>query len=516
MRTALRLVFASFALTAGGCQTGVTDTAESRMLDRRSDEGWVETDAGTTEGRLIISDELARARSAVAATTGRGPAAVPQQEEPRRATTRPVPPLQPWPGAKLSIVFDDAPLRDVVAAVAAEMKINVIIPTGLAEPVSVNFPAIDPLLGLDALLRAQGKRIHYEKDVLTVVELEKSLFAQAFRVTSNRAFDPDTLVKPLLTPDGSLVYDADQRRMTVTDSSDALDRIEAFMKAADRRTQQVLIEAVIIEVRRGRDSSHGAALEALDVDFSNGYHGTVSSLLGSAATTAGTKPFTFGLVNTDEMIQFVLSARKGKTKFNILSNPLVAAISGTKAEMKVTERIPYVQSTNTINVGGGGAATNSTQEIQFEEIGVTLTVTPDVGADGIVRMEVVPDIRELVDFILGVPVIDSRKVTSHILVRNNETVVIGGLLRSATRKREDKVPVLSSIPLIGDLFFKRLVEDNERVELLVFVTPHIMGFGAEAVDGYRPQENLLVPGGRLPLIEGEAGKHQGLPTGVTR
>jgi type IV pilus assembly protein PilQ len=503
------------ALCAGGCASPEPD-AEARLLDRRDTDSWVETDASTPEGKRLLREELGGARGAVVATLPRfeeRPASFLQDPPPRRAASRPSePPLPAWPGPKVSVVFTDAPLKDIVAAVAAEMGVNTILPDDLTARASVNFPSIDPLAGLDLLLRRHGKRVQFEHGVLSVVDYVRPRSTQTFKIRSNRPFDAEKLVKPLLNPDGAVVYDEVQRQFVVTDDVDALERVVAFMQTADSRQPQVLIEALIVEVRRSRDRSHGAAVDAGQVEIGD-YTGVARSLLAAPASTSGTAPFTFGVVNADEMMQVLLTARSGKAKFNVLSNPLVSAISGTKAEIKVVERIPYVQSTNTINVDGGNAATNSTEQIAFEEIGITLSVTPDVGADRVVKMEITPDVRELVDFALGVPVIDTRKVTSHVMVRNNETLVIGGLLRSAKRRREDKVPVLGDIPLLGDLFFKRETEDQERVELLVFVTPHLTGFGAEEVEAYRAQRDLLGPGGRAPLVDDELKRHPGTPTG---
>lgn len=516
MRAANLVLGTVATLLLSACVTKEPETAEERLLSRGRgrDDRWTEIDASTPAGARALADALGTASGAVAASTV--PVSPATQEE-RRPASRPAPASPPpWSGPKLAIVFEGAPLRDVVAAVAAEMKVNAVVPHDLEEAVTVNFPSIDPLAGLDAILRTRGRRVNFERDVLSVVPLEKDLAVQSFVVASRRAFDPDKLVKPLLGPEGTLVYDDARRRLTVTDAPEALDRVAAFLKEADRREDQVLIEALLVEVRRGKDAAHGANVEALDVDLGGSYSGQASSLLAAPATTAGAAPFRFGVVNTQKMLQVLLSARAGTTKFNVLSNPLVSAISGTEAEIKVTERIPYVQSTNTINVDGGNAATNSTEEIEFEEVGVTLTVTPEVGADGVIRMKIVPDVRELVDFALGVPVIDARKVTSNVLVRNNETVVLGGLLRSARRKRVDKVPVLGDVPLLGDLLFKREVEDEERVELLVLVTPHLTGLGAESVAGFRSQSDLLGPGGRMPLVDEELRAHPAAPTGADR
>jgi general secretion pathway protein D len=517
--------FAS-AVLFGGCAAPRPDTPEARLLDRRGADDGVVVDASTPEGARTIREEIGAARGAVVASLpyyGRERVASFQEEptsrpaapqdERGKAETRPgEPPLPKWNGPKLAIVFQEAALRDVVGAVASEMGVNALVPDELTQIVSVNFPSIDPLQGLDVLLRRHGHRLKFENDVLTVVAVERPRLVRTFTLKSNRAFDAEKLIKPLLNGEGAFIYDDLRHQLTISDEEDAIERVAAFVAAADARKPQVMIEALIVEVRRLRDSAHGAVVEFGDVGIGE-YQGVARSLLAAAPRADGTAPFSLGVVKADDMLQVLLSARKGKSKLNVLSNPLVSAISGTKAEIKVIERVPYVKSTNTINVGGGTAATNSTEEIEFEEVGVTLTVTPDVGADRVIQMEVTPDVRELVDFVLGVPVIDTRKVTSHVLVRNNETLVIGGLLRSAKRSRQDKVPVLGDIPLIGDLLFTRETEESERVELMIFVTPHLVGFGADGVDGFHPQGALLGPNGRAPLVDSELDAHPKTPSG---
>jgi general secretion pathway protein D len=259
------------------------------------------------------------------------------------------------------------------------------------------------------------------------------------------------------------------------------------LNALDTRDPQVLIEALIVEVVRSNDLERGAVINFDDISIDD-----VAATLGSSLGVPPgiVPPFSFGVTSDKNFIDATITARKGITRLNILSNPLVSAVSGSKAVMEVIERVPYIKSTNTINVGGGTAATNTSQEIAFEEVGIRMTVTPKVGLDGVIDLEILPEVRELVDFVLGTPVIDQRRVTTRVLVRNNQTVVVGGLLRAMSRRHEDKVPLLGDIPIIGELF-KRVEKSNEKVELLVFLTPHLMGYGFEPVDGYQPERELM-------------------------
>lgn len=141
--------------------------------------------------------------------------------------------------------------------------------------------------------------------------------------------------------------------------------------------------------------------------------------------------------------------------------------------IEVIERIPYIDSTSTTTTGGGTIGATTVEQVEFAEVGVTLSVTPSVGEDGFVKMNVVPEVKELTDFFQGVPVVDRRKVETNIVVPNGGTLVIGGLLRNNELEQEEKVPLLGDIPLLGFLFTRSELR-TQKSELLVFVTPTIL------------------------------------------
>ncbi len=506
----VRLAIACAVL--GGCGSTASNDVDERLVRRNHTDGWLEVDTTTEAGRAAIADELQTARAKVMPMLAGKPYVQEGDRPASRPASRPSKPLPAWTGPRLAIVFQETPLREVVASVAAEMKANVIVPTGLTEPVTVNFPDVDPMFGLDTVLRQHGHRLSFENDVLTVVDVDRQTETRTWVVRSNRVFDPEKLIKPLLSAGAVIVNDEAGHRFTVTDTTDALSRVEEFMQTADSRAPQVLIEAIVVEVRRERNSGHGAVSDSGQIDLGS-YDGIVQSTLPSISPD-GPAPFKFGITNANNLLSVLLSGYKGKTKLNVLSNPIVATISGEEAKIDVVQRIPYIKSQNTIDVGGGNAATSSSSEIEYEEIGIKLKVTPEVGADRVVKMKVEPETRELVDFRLGVPVIDDRKVTSNVLVQNNETLVIGGLYRTAKRFKEQKAPVLGDIPIIGDIFFTREDDAEERIELLIFVTPHLMGFGAQPLEGYQPQRDLLGPQHRFERTTKELDAHTGLPTDI--
>jgi type II secretory pathway component GspD/PulD (secretin) len=517
------VVAAAAMLTVAACAGPGESDIDEHLVDGGESRGWIEVDTRTEAGRRAVAAELLAARSRVGPmlaakrTVEETPVGAGEGQE-TRPTTQPspreAPRLPPWPGPPIAMVFNEAPLRDVVASVASEIGVNVVIPQGLAEPVSVNFPRIDPLFGLDLVLREHGHRVIWEDSVLRVGAVERKRETKTFVVKSHRTIDTEKLVKPLLSEDAVLVSDTDGRSFTVTDEPAALERVACLLATFDSRLPQVLIEAVIVEVHRTKNCEWGSVFDLGEVSFGDGYEGVLQSTLPAASPLIGPPPFQFGLTNVDNMLRILLSGQKGKTRLNVLSNPIVTAISGEEAGIEVIERVPYIQSTNTINVAGTGAATNSSSQIAYEDVGVKLKVTPEVGADRVIRMKVEPIVRELVGFRLATPVIDERRVTSSVHVRDNETLVIGGLYRSAKRRAQEKSPIFGDIPLIGDTFFSHLDAACERVELLLFVTPHLIGPGHADPADYRPRRDMLGTGRRFDGVERESACNPGVPEGT--
>jgi type II secretory pathway component GspD/PulD (secretin) len=514
-----------FAISA--CAGHEPADVDARLVSGGESRGWIEVDTRTEEGRRAVAAEILSARSRVGPMLAAkrnaqveektiGEAGTQETRPTTQPTARPqeAPALPAWPGPPISMAFNEVALRDIVATVATEINVNVVVPQGLTQTVSVNFPKIDPLYGLDLVLREHGHRVIWENSVLRVGAVERNRVTKTFVVRSHRTIDTDKLIKPLLSEDAVLVSDNDGRSFTVTDEPAAIERVISLLETFDARLPQVLIEAVIIEVHRNKNCEWGSVFDLGEVSFGNGYDGVLQSTLPASSPLLGAPPFQFGVTNMDNMLRILLSGQKGKTRLNVLSNPIVTAISGEEAGIEVIERVPYIESTNTINVAGTGAATNSSSQIAYEDVGVKLKVTPEVGADRVIRMKVEPIVRELVDFRLGTPVIDERKVTSSVHVRDNETLVIGGLYRSAKRRAQQKSPIFGDIPIIGDTFFSHVDDAHERVELLLFVTPHLIGPGDRDPADYRPRRDMLGTGRRFDGVERESASNPGVPEGT--
>jgi type II secretory pathway component GspD/PulD (secretin) len=148
--------------------------------------------------------------------------------------------------------------------------------------------------------------------------------------------------------------------------------------------------------------------------------------------------------------------------------------------IEVIEKIPYIDSTATTTTETGGVGSTTVQQVEFEEVGVILTIRPTIGEDDIIKLKITPEVKELRGFFAGIPVTERRKVDTTVLVRSGGSVVIGGLLRENEFEIESKVPFLGDIPFIGAAFRfrQRRLEKNE---LLILVTPHLISVDEDSM-----------------------------------
>lgn len=319
-----------------------------------------------------------------------------------------------------------------------------------------------------------------------------------------KATDLKTHLTALKTTQGSVIVDERSSRIIVKDLPEAVDRIEAFLKQIDIPTPQVLIEARIVEATRQFSQSLGIQWGGTGIPTRAGSTTGVTAFGGSSTpiqfpnltstpgnpfpTTGGGIPFfgpvplavnlpvtspqfalgmTIGSLANRFLVGAQLSAAENRGKIRTLSSPRVATQDNEEAEIKQGTQVPYT----TIDSSGRTV-------VQFQDAFIKLKVKPHITPDGRVAMKVEAERSfpgQRVDFAQGfVFPINTRKATTNIMVQNGSTVVIGGLLQSTETIITDQVPVLGDIPVLGWLFKRRAIGPDERVELLIFLTPSVL------------------------------------------
>ena len=163
-----------------------------------------------------------------------------------------------------------------------------------------------------------------------------------------------------------------------------------------------------------------------------------------------------------------MNALKTDTKFNVLSTPKIFTSNNVQAEINISQRVPFVVSQREDANG------NLTYNYDFEDVGIVLTVTPRSTSGGYVTMEVSQTANDLQGFTsFNAPSVNQRQAQTTVAVKDGETVVLGGIMRSTVSSTVKKVPLLGDIPILGNLF-KSTDKTNSKTELMLFLTPRVV------------------------------------------
>jgi len=302
-------------------------------------------------------------------------------------------------------------------------------------------------------------------------------------------------INSLLSSEGKILYGSEPNSILVIDYPENLKRIEEYLKMIDVPPKQVLIEARVVEVRLQGESSLGVNWQAFaekggfeigqfrigsrqggPLEQSIPYK---STYYPPGSTINEEEPFTITVF--DENINVVLKALANSYDTNILSAPRITTVNNRPAEIKIIQKLPWAEPE--VEMSDQGIAI--TWDINFEEVGIILKVTPTITEDGKIVMELQPEVSEKVDdyqltVVQGtteipytVPVIDKRSADTKVVIGNGQTLIIGGLIKEKNIKGVTKVPILGDIPLLG-WFFKSKKDTKDKTELLIFVSPTIV------------------------------------------
>ena len=380
------------------------------------------------------------------------------------------------------------------------------------------------------------KRLTEERDALkqaneSETQLEP-LQVKYIRVNYARA-DENLVdkVKGVLSDRGAVTFDDRTNTIIIRDISNGVADAMHLIKELDVQSPQVLIEANLVEASqdfaRGLGIQWGyryAAGPATGNPTGMNFPGTVG--LGGSGVGAGVPPVPAGTGAPAAPVPFLasfpvppsfgsgfgagsgsaldlalgsldgahsLSARitalENDGKAKVISRPRVITMNNVAATIQSLTiiRVKMPSTGTVISTGGGGASGNNTATEKINT-GITLVVTPQISSDGYVLMNIyakssLPDFTRAVD---GIPSEISREANSNVLIRNGDTVVLGGIYRHTGSDNEDGLPYLSKVPAIGWLF-KRTLETKHHEELLVFLTPKVVEAGTASLP---PAERL--------------------------
>ncbi|WP_313080238.1 type II secretion system secretin GspD [Pulveribacter sp.] len=251
------------------------------------------------------------------------------------------------------------------------------------------------------------------------------------------------------------------------------EKIAATLKRLDLPPTQVLIEASIVEVTLNDNLQYGLQWAFNDSRANTGFTGT--GLLTSNNTTPGafalpTAGFSYTLRNPAGTVRAILSALSAKTSVRVVASPSLMVLDNHSAAIVVGTQTP-IQSGTTSNLEGTVTTTN----IQYKDTGVNLMVTPSVNAGNIVTMQVDQSVTDVgaADEVTKQRAFLQRQLSSKVAVRSGESIVMGGLIQERGNTTKSGVPILHTLPLVGNLF-GTTGNEGVRTELLVVITPRVV------------------------------------------
>lgn len=309
--------------------------------------------------------------------------------------------------------------------------------------------------------------------------------------------------------------------LVITDTSDSIDRImNTILPQIDKKPKQIIIEARIMEVSRsklmdmGLDYGTGTTgAEGTPSDVRVSSSGTLAgSSIGSGVTpslfspletgttgVSGAYPFNTGLQLLFKKIsgtnlEVILHALEEDAHTNTLSSPRILTLDNQEAAILVGYHTPILSSSVSASTTAGQAPTVTQTLDYYQEIGIRLNVVPQVSEEGFITMLIHPSITSSSANVYATnqvgganpiqtpyPIIDVREAQTQVIVRDGETIVIGGLLKDVKSKEEIGIPFLGKIPFIGALF-KRQTHDTTKIDLLIFITARVVKEGEFSAD----------------------------------
>lgn len=300
------------------------------------------------------------------------------------------------------------------------------------------------------------------------------------------------VVAKSLSDNGNIEVDEGLNALIIKDQPGALDNIGNLILKLDRETPQVIISAELIEVNSGVLSEIGAKWI-----YQPGSHGQVMTLNNQYNTPpveAGTEnlgfvtqPLGASLVYGEVTDKFrgMINALVTTSKADVLSNPMITVVNNEKAKIEITEKFPYNQ------FSGYDAKGNPQYATEFIDVGIIMTVTPHIKEGNIVNLELEPEVSFQTGERVGIPIRATRKASTKVNVRDGKTIVIGGLTSNKKTRTVYKIPILGSIPLLGQLF--RMNTDSvDKVDLMIFVTPRIVSSGKIEEFSAQNKEKLVL------------------------
>lgn len=435
-----------------------------------------------------------------------------------------------YTGERLSLNFQDIPVRAVLQLIADFTDLNVVVSDSVDGNVTLRLKNVPWDQALDIILKAKGLSKRESGNVLLVAPSEEIAAQEKIDLEAAQAitdlapvrsvfftinFAKVTELEPLfegneedggslLSSRGSVIIDERTNTLILKDTDEVISEVRRILAKLDVPIRQVLISSRIVVASDGFSKEVGSRLGVTDINARSADElTTISGTLQATndVTLEGVNNLvTNGNVNIPTLSQPfgvtggrldrlgvnlpAVGANVGAIAFSVLSGgtlidlEISALQSENKGEVISSPRVVTADRHEAfieqgVEIPYLSASSSGATSVEFKKAVLKIQVTPQITPDDRIIMDLQVNKDTVGEIFSGIPSIDTREVQTQVLVNNGDTIVLGGIYEQVTRDDIEKVPFLGDLPLIG-FFFRHTIESDDKAELLIFVTPKIL------------------------------------------
>ncbi|VAW85056.1 Type IV pilus biogenesis protein PilQ, partial [hydrothermal vent metagenome] len=424
-------------------------------------------------------------------------------------------------GDKLSLNFQDIEVRAVLQLIADFTGLNMVASDTVTGNLTLRLKNVPWDQALEIILRTKGLAMRQEGNVILVAPSEEVAAREKMELESQRQLEDLEAIRTeliqvnyakatelvnllsdgegLLSARGKVSVDERTNTLLVSDISEKRENIRELIGRLDVPIRQVMIDSRIVIASSNFSRDLGARFGVTNFDrqgdnlfmTSGSSRAVGSTMVNSALDTsingievptgpsnytdrlnvnmpvsaANAGRFALSILSGGSLLDLEISALQAEGRGEVVSSPRVVTSNGKEALIEQGTEIPYREASSS------GAAT-----ISFKKAVLSLTVTPQITPDDRVLMDLRVSKDSVGEVFANVPSIDTKEVRSQVLVNNGDTVVLGGVYEQTKMEGVSKVPFLGDLPILGALF-RNTSKQDDKVELLIFVTPKILKEG---------------------------------------
>lgn len=392
----------------------------------------------------------------------------------------------------ISLDFREADIKNVLQILAYKSGVNIVTSPDVTGIITIRLNEVPWKQALDVILKTNGFAYDQKGNIITVTTVEdmkkkredallladqEPLTTETFTLNFGKASDIIASIEKMKSDRGSINFDERTNMIIITDIAPKIEVMAGVIEKLDTTTPQILIEAKIVETNFNDQENLGidwvtkASVAGSARPTIYPFTTTTSSKYAPDAIPAATEGFTYGTLNFSTL-SAVFELLKTKTDTNILSQPRIMTLDNQPAQIIVGEQYPiptytYNEEQARLQVSGW----------EYKDIGIIFDVTPHVNSTGYVTLEIEPKITAISTFVTventSLPRLSNESAKTIVLVKDGDTVVIAGLVKSKTIEIRKKTPLLGDIPIIG-LAFQKKEDAIDKQDLMIFITPHVI------------------------------------------